>query len=98
MKIILDTANLNEVKVGYSWGILDGVNTNPSLVDKEGKDMTETILEIANLGVKSVSAEVISTVANEMIEELQRSFNKARKTSITRDLLDIVGGAEALRG
>ena len=34
--------------------------------------------------------------ANEMIDELQLSFNKARQASITSDLLDIIGGAEAL--
>ena len=34
--------------------------------------------------------------ADEMIGELRMEYNKARQTGITADLLDIVGGAEAL--
>ncbi|MFC1483573.1 ATP synthase F1 subunit gamma [Candidatus Neomarinimicrobiota bacterium] len=35
--------------------------------------------------------------AEEVIESLQREYNKARQASITKEILDIVGGAEALR-
>ena len=35
---------------------------------------------------------------NDMVGELQRLFNKARQAAITADLMDIVGGAEALKG
>lgn len=35
--------------------------------------------------------------AQELIEHLTLTFNKARQASITKELLDIVGGAEALR-
>lgn len=35
---------------------------------------------------------------NDMIEELTLMYNKARQASITADLMDIVGGAEALKG
>lgn len=34
----------------------------------------------------------------DMIEELRMIFNKARQAAITADLMDIVGGAEALNG
>ncbi len=34
--------------------------------------------------------------AEEVIEQLQLEFNKARQASITKEILDIVGGAEAL--
>jgi F-type H+-transporting ATPase subunit gamma len=34
--------------------------------------------------------------ANELVENLQLTYNKARQQSITSDLLDIAGGAEAL--
>jgi F-type H+-transporting ATPase subunit gamma len=34
----------------------------------------------------------------DMIDELQTLFNKARQAGITADLMDIVGGAEALNG
>ncbi|MEE9162680.1 MAG: ATP synthase F1 subunit gamma [Candidatus Neomarinimicrobiota bacterium] len=35
--------------------------------------------------------------ATEVLEKLQVEFNKARQSGITREILDIVGGAEALR-
>jgi len=35
---------------------------------------------------------------NEMIDMLTRLYNKTRQASITSDLIDIVGGAEALKG
>lgn len=36
--------------------------------------------------------------ADELIEELTLEFNKARQQSITKEIADIIGGAEALRG
>jgi F-type H+-transporting ATPase subunit gamma len=35
---------------------------------------------------------------NDMIENLTLAYNKARQAAITADLMDIVGGAEALKG
>jgi len=35
---------------------------------------------------------------DDMIGSLTLLFNKTRQASITRDLMDIVGGAEALKG
>ena len=34
--------------------------------------------------------------ANDMIKDLKLQFNKARQTSITTEMLEIVSGAEAL--
>ncbi|HRV37180.1 MAG TPA: transaldolase family protein, partial [Fervidobacterium sp.] len=36
MKIFLDTANIDEIRQGVEWGIVDGVTTNPTLIAKEG--------------------------------------------------------------
>ena len=38
MKIFLDTANVEEIREAASWGIVDGVTTNPSLVAREKRD------------------------------------------------------------
>ncbi len=35
---------------------------------------------------------------NDMIENLTLVYNKARQAAITAELMDIVGGAEALKG
>ncbi len=36
MKFFLDTANLDELKRGAAWGLVDGVTTNPTLIAHEG--------------------------------------------------------------
>ena len=36
--------------------------------------------------------------AEDMIDRLTLEYNKARQASITMELMDIVGGAEALKG
>ncbi|MCK4469662.1 MAG: F0F1 ATP synthase subunit gamma, partial [Desulfobacterales bacterium] len=35
---------------------------------------------------------------DDMVDSLSLAYNKARQSSITADLMDIVGGAEALKG
>ncbi|HEY1497165.1 MAG TPA: fructose-6-phosphate aldolase [Candidatus Solibacter sp.] len=69
MKFFLDTANLDELKKGASWGIVDGVTTNPSLIAKEGRPIEEQVAEICKIVDGDVSAEVVSTEANAMIAE-----------------------------
>jgi F-type H+-transporting ATPase subunit gamma len=38
-----------------------------------------------------------SDAAKEMVQDLTLTYNKVRQDSITKELLDIAGGAEALR-
>jgi transaldolase len=68
MKIFLDTANVDQVAEIASWGVLDGVTTNPSLVAKEGNDFKETVLKMCEL-TPCVSAQVTATTADEMVEQ-----------------------------
>jgi transaldolase len=70
MKFFLDTANLDEIRQGVSFGILDGVTTNPTLAAKEKKPFRELILEICDI-VKdgAISAEVVSTDLQGMLRE-----------------------------
>ncbi|MGL5314462.1 MAG: fructose-6-phosphate aldolase [Peptostreptococcaceae bacterium] len=69
MKIFIDTANISEIVEANSWGIIDGVTTNPSLIAKEGRDLQEVINEICSIVDGPISAEVISLEADKMIEE-----------------------------
>ncbi len=69
MKFFLDSANLEELKNAAEWGIIDGVTTNPSLIAKEGIPIEEQIRKICDLFDGDVSAEVISSTAQEMFEE-----------------------------
>ena len=69
MNLFLDTANVEEIKEAYSWGVISGVTTNPSLVAKEGKEFFPTIQEIAAIVDGPISAEAVSTDAEGMIRE-----------------------------
>jgi transaldolase len=71
MKFFIDTANINEIKEAQSFGILDGVTTNPSLVAKEGKDFRTLLDEILSIVDGPVSAEVISTDLDGILKEAQ---------------------------
>ncbi len=69
MKFFLDTANPGEIREVASWGILDGVTTNPTLIAKEKKDFRELIQEICSLVSGPVSVECGSSQAEEMVGE-----------------------------
>ena len=72
MKLFIDTANVDEIREAASWGILDGVTTNPSLVAKTGRDFRSVIEEICAIVDGPVNAEVVSTNSAGMIEEGER--------------------------
>jgi len=71
MKIFLDTANVDSIKEANSWGIIDGVTTNPTLIAKEGRDFREVVKEICGIVDGPISAEVVSMKAEEMVPEAQ---------------------------
>lgn len=72
MQFFLDTADLEQIKKYASWGIVDGVTTNPSIIAKEGVDLETRIKEIAKIVDGPISAEVVSEEAAGMIEEGER--------------------------
>jgi len=70
MKIFIDTANLKEIREAASWGLLDGITTNPSLISKEGhKEINKFYEEICKIVPGPVSAEVISQDCGGMLKE-----------------------------
>ena len=69
MQIFIDTGSLEEIKEAATFGIVDGVTTNPSLIAKTGKSRDEIINEIVKIIDGPISAEVISTDSQGMIEE-----------------------------
>lgn len=71
MKIFLDTANVDEIKEAVSWGIIEGVTTNPTLAAKEGKAFQEVLREIVSIVNGPVSAEVISAESSQMVREAE---------------------------
>jgi transaldolase len=83
MKIFLDTANLDELRAGAKWGIVDGVTTNPSLIAKEGKPIKEQIAAICDIIDGPISAEVVSVEAKAMIAD-GRELAKIHKNVIVK--------------
>jgi len=69
MKIFLDTANVEHIKEANSWGIIDGVTTNPTLIAREGRNFNEVVEEICSIVDGPISAEVVSMKSDEMVEE-----------------------------
>ncbi len=70
MKLFLDTAHLKEIKEIASWGLLDGITTNPTLLAKEGKvDPKKHLQAICRLVRGPVSMEVLATDFNGMMKE-----------------------------
>jgi transaldolase len=69
MKFFIDTANVKEIREAARLGVLDGVTTNPSLVAKEGRDFHEVLREIVSLVNGPISAEVIATDKEGMMNE-----------------------------
>jgi transaldolase len=69
MQFFLDTANLDQINEAASWGIINGVTTNPSLVSKENMKFEELIKEICRIVPGPVSVECVATKAEEIIVE-----------------------------
>ena len=72
MKIFLDTANLESIRMYNDMGLLDGITTNPSLLSKEGGDPHKTMEEIVSIIKGDVSLEVVATDFEGMMEEGRR--------------------------
>jgi transaldolase len=89
MKFFLDTANLDELRAGARWGIIDGVTTNPSLIAREGVAMEEQIRKICDIIDGDISAEVVATESDAMLEEGRKLAkihpNVVVKVPLTRD-------------
>ena len=85
MKIFIDSADIDEIRQAYEWGIADGVTTNPSLLKaavnkqiKSGNNLDireylESILKTA--GNTPVSLEVTEISAEGMLEQAKRIYD-----------------------
>lgn len=69
MQFFADTAIMEEIEDLKTYGLLDGVTTNPSLIAKSGRDFKEVIAEICAAIPGPVSAEVAALDHAGMIRE-----------------------------
>ena len=76
MKFFLDTADLGEIREAVSWGVIDGVTTNPSLFAKTGGKLADFERHIGAIrelcpGLP-VSAESCAETVEGMVEDGRR--------------------------
>jgi transaldolase len=83
MKIFIDTANIEEIKEAASWGAIDGVTTNPTLISRENREPIELLKEICSIIDSPVSAEVISLESKIMVKEA-RDLAKIHKNIVVK--------------
>jgi transaldolase len=69
MKLFLDTADVAQIREAWSWGIVDGVTTNPSHVAKTGRKALDVYREILDIVDGPVSLETVTLTAPEIIAE-----------------------------
>jgi transaldolase len=76
MEIFADTADLDEIRELAKWGILDGVTTNPTLIERSGRTFNDIINEIFEIIDGPISLEVISNKAEDMFSEAEKIISK----------------------
>lgn len=89
MKFFVDTADVDAIRELNELNLVDGVTTNPSLIAKSGRDILEVTKEICDMVDGPVSAEVVATEYEAMIEEGRKlaaiAPNIAIKVPLTLD-------------
>lgn len=99
MKFFIDTAKLDEIKKAQSYGVLDGVTTNPSLMAKVGINGRPNILKhykaICDIVDNNVSAEVISTDYEGILKEAHELANIDSKIVVKVPM--VPDGVKAIR-
>jgi transaldolase len=69
MKLFIDTADVQQIKEAWSWGIVDGVTTNPSHVARTGRPAAKVYRDICAIVDGPVSLETVAHTAPEMAAE-----------------------------
>jgi transaldolase len=69
MKLFIDTADIKQVKEAWSWGIIDGVTTNPSHVAKTGRPADAVYRDICAAVDGPISLETVTLTAPEIVAE-----------------------------
>jgi transaldolase len=83
MKIFIDSANVDQIREAWSWGIIDGVTTNPSHVAKTGRKHLEVYREICDIVDGPISLETITLTCKEIVAE-GRALAKMHKNVVVK--------------
>jgi len=97
MKIFVDTADLDEIRELASWGIIDGITTNPTLVARSGRSFEEIIDEIFNILNGPISIEVLSKKEKNIVKETKKLVLKIDKKFRKNIVIKIPMNPEGLK-
>ena len=85
MRIILDTANLEDIRYFNEYFPIEGVTTNPTILSKEGGDVLKLLKDIrAIIGDKELHVQVTETDADKMVEEAEAIVNYLGKNTFVK--------------
>ena len=82
MKFFVDTADIKQIEELIPTGFVNGVTTNPSLIAKQGNDLSDTIKSICSIVDGPVSAEVTATDHQTMLEEGEYLASLAKNVAV----------------
>ena len=82
MKFFVDTADIKQIEELIPTGFVDGITTNPSLIAKQGNDLSQTIKSICSIVKGPVSAEVTATDHPTMLEEGKYLASLAKNVAV----------------
>ena len=82
MKFFVDTADIKQIEELIPTGFVDGITTNPSLIAKQGNDLSQTIKSICSIVNGPVSAEVTATDHPTMLEEGKYLASLAKNVAV----------------
>jgi transaldolase len=83
MKLFIDTADVAQIREAWSWGIIDGVTTNPSHVQKSGRKPSEVYREICDIVDGPISLETVALEAAGIVNEA-RELAKIHKNVVIK--------------
>jgi transaldolase len=94
MKLFIDTADVAQIKEAWSWGVVDGVTTNPTHVMKTGRKPEDVYREILETVSGPVSLETTAIEAADIVKEgralAQLAGNVVVKVPVIREGLKAV--------
>jgi transaldolase len=83
MKIFIDTADVAHIREAWSWGVIDGVTTNPTHVAKAGRKPHDVYREICDIVDGPISLETVALEAGEIVKE-GRALAKIHKNVVIK--------------
>lgn len=97
MEILLDTANISEIKRLSNIVVIDGVTTNPTILSREQRDYKEVLNELKEFlkTEQSLHIQVVSTTVEEIINE-SKAINAFRDNTYAK-IPCTIDGLEAMK-